>query len=139
MENPISDTVRIPGMVIFSAVLNFISSGFGFLMMAIGGIGLLFGSLTGIAEFFQRQMSAYSQTMNMGELNLSAGISLIFIVLFILGLLIAAASLIVGLALLKGKRWAWYAQVITSVIGLLGFPFWTVLNGIILYIFFCLD
>ena len=41
-----------------------------------------------------------------------------------------------GVALLKARKVAWITQVVLGVIGLLGFPLWTILNGVILIFFF---
>ena len=118
-------------MVIFVAILNFITAAFGVLIMGIALIGVIFGNIVGIAEYLSRQMTEYSQSV-----NLSVGISVLFWTLLLLGALVAVSSVIVGLALLKGRRWAWYVQIASSVLGLLGFPYWTVLNGLILLFFF---
>ncbi len=131
MADVIPDTQKTPSLVIFTAVLNFITAFFGFFLLVIALIGLIFGNAAGIPQYLNQQMSQYSQ-----ELNLSTGITALFVVLLVLGLLVAVSSGFVGWGLLKGKRWAWYVQVSSSVVGLLGFPFWTILNAAILVFFF---
>jgi len=49
-------------------------------------------------------------------------------------LLIASFQIAVGLAIRRLKTWARFAGVVLSVIGLLGFPLGTLINGYILYL-----
>ncbi len=142
MENSSPETPKAPGIVMFTAVLNFITAGLGAVMIFIGGLGLLFGSvMRGLSHFFQTQVTQYSKTTSMGDVDLSAintanVMNIILIAILAIGLLITISSVVMGLGLLRGKKWAWYFQVATSVLSLLGFPFWTIVNGVILFCFF---
>ena len=126
------ETPRTPGVVIFTAVLNFIAAFFAFLAAGVSVAGIFFGNAMGIAEKINRQLSEYS----IPSVNLSSGLTFFFVLLFVLCLTMAITSLIVGRGLLKGKKWTWYVQVASSVIGLLGFPFWTLMNAVLLFLFF---
>ncbi|MBI2095557.1 MAG: hypothetical protein HYT89_05270 [Candidatus Omnitrophica bacterium] len=128
----IREVVRKPGVVVFAAVLNFIAAFFGFLFAALSLAGIFFGNAMGLAEKINTRLSEYS----VPSVDLSSGLVFFFAILFALGLAVGVGSLLVGRGLLKGRKWAWYAQVASSVIGLLGFPFWTLMNAVILVLFF---
>ena len=131
-ENSGTMVPRKPGVVVFAAVLNFIAAFFGFLFAVAAFAGVLFGNAMGLAEKINQQLSEYS----VPSVDLSSGLVIFFALLFLLCLAMGIGSFFVGRGLLKGKKWAWYAQVASSVIGLLGFPFWTLMNAAILVFFF---
>ena len=129
-----NQTSKAPRVVLFTAILSFIMAGIGALFTMLGILGLIFGNFMGMMEFINKQLINYSP-----DINLSAGVNFIFVVILVLGLLTFVSSLIIGLALLKAKKWAWYVQIISSVFGLLGFPVWTVMNIVILVLYFKLS
>lgn len=131
-ETQAQEPPRAPGVVIFCAILNFITAFFAFLLALFALIGIFFGNAMGIADKITKQLSEYP----LPAVNLSSGLTFFFVLLFVLCLVMAVTSLIVGRGLLKARKWTWYVQVASSVIGLLGFPFWTVANGLILVLFF---
>jgi len=125
------ETQRTPGIVVFVAILNFISASFSALGMVLALLGLAFGNALGLADALSRQLTEI-QTRT----NVVYGINFVFIIIFLISLSFFVFFLSIGLGLLKGKKFAWFTQVAASVLGLIGFPIWTVLNGIILYCFF---
>ncbi len=122
---------KVPGVVLFTAILNFLWSALFFFMSGVGVVGLVFGNIMGITDYVNKQMVQVSQSG-----NISLAVTAVFGILFFVSLVFALTFLIIGMGLLKGRSWSWYAQVALSVLGLLGFPFWTVINGVILAFFF---
>ena len=120
-----------PAVVIITAVLNFIGAAIAGLVLVASVVGLLYGAGAGIFSTITSRMSQLYPSI-----NASYGVS------FLLGFLIAFSGAftffyaMLALSLLKGRKWAWYAQVCLSVMGLVGFPIWTVVNGLILYYYF---
>ena len=131
MTDGIPDGQRTPGVVIFVAILNFISASFAGVLALISLMVLIFGNIMGVADIMARQLSQMqSQT------NLTYGVNFIFMAIFIFSLVGVIFFLLMGLGLLKGKKYAWFTQLAMSIIGLAGFPVATLLNGIILVLFF---
>ena len=122
---------KIPGIVIFVAVLNFISMAFFFFLSIISLIVLVFGNVMGLYDFMTKQITTYSP-----QVTVSIGFNVFFILALVFGIIFLVFYLMVGLGLLKGKKYAWYFQVALSVLGLLGFPIGTILNAVILIFFF---
>ena len=126
-----NESPRTPGIVIFVAVLNFISMAFFFFLSILSLIVLIFGNVMGIYDFITKQITAYSP-----QVNLSVGFNVFFILMLVFGVIFLVFYLLVGLGLLRGKKYAWYFQVTLSVVGLLAFPIGTILNAVILIFFF---
>ncbi len=126
-----NESPRTPGIVIFVAVLNFISMAFFFFLSILSLIVLIFGNVMGIYDFITKQIAAYSP-----QVNLSVGFNVFFILMLIFGVIFLVFYLLVGIGLLRGKKYAWYFQVTLSVVGLLAFPIGTILNAVILIFFF---
>ena len=124
-------TEKTPGIAIFAAVLNFISAGIFFIVTLVALVGLIFGNVMGIYERVSQSISELST-----HAPLTVGMNLLFMSILVFTVTFAAFYLTVGIGLLKGKKYAWFCQVVTSVLGLLGFPFWTVVNTVILIFFF---
>ena len=122
---------RIPGPVIFVAVMNFISVSFLAFISLVALVGLVFGNVMGLYDFVTRQMSQYAPSP-----NFSYGITFIFGALFAACLAFVLFFVLLGIGLLKAKSAAWYVQIALCVLGLLAFPFGTILNGVILFLFF---
>ena len=131
VPNPITPDRRVPGPVIFVAIMNFISTSFLGIVSLICLAGLIFGNIMGLYDFVSHQMTSYSAAP-----NFSYGVT------FILGLIFAVSFgfvmffVLLGIGLLKAKRMAWYVQVALCVIGLFAFPLGTALNTLILFLFF---
>ena len=133
---------RTPGVVIFAAVLNFFSTVVFFMTSAFMVLAMLFGAAWGIDDYFTQQMSRYAANP-----NFSYGLIVIFGVATGVFLVLGLFFLLVGTGLLRGKKYAWFLQVAMSTFGLLtlpvGFmtgalmlPFGSVLNIVILVLFF---
>ncbi len=127
----VKEAPKIPGIVIFVAVLNFISMAFFFFLSTLSLVVLVFGNVMGIYDFITKQITTYRP-----QANLSIGFNVLFILMLVFGIIFFLFYLLVGLGLLKGKKYAWYFQVALSVLGLLGFPIGTVINAVILIFFF---
>lgn len=134
MNDTPSPTKRIPGFIIFTSILNFVSVSFSALFMALSLLMLVLGSASGFYTAVTQQVSQIIPTT-----NITLGMNLLFIAIFVISTLLTAFGLAIGIGLLKGKKFAWYAQVTMSVMGLIGFPLWTIINGLILYVFFRQD
>ena len=124
-------TMKVPGIVIFTAVLNFISVASFLFMSVLWLLAIIFGNVMGMAEFVTRHLQNYSQTP-----NFSYGLVSVFVTLLVVSLLFLFYFLFIGIGLLKGKTLAWYLQIGNSIIFLLIFPIFTLINGIILFMFF---
>lgn len=122
---------KIPGIVIFVAILNFIGCFFLFLLAAACLAVVIFGNIMGVYDFVTKQITQYY-----GQPNLSLGLSFIFGILMAVAVAFAVFYLWIGLGLLKGRKLAWYFQVAMSILGALGFPLGTLLNIAILALFF---
>ena len=131
MSEVIHEPSRTPGIVIFVAVLNFLSSGVFFVLSVLSTVVLIFGNVMGIYDFVTRQITQHYQTP-----NVSLGFNFVFAGFLVVSLVFMLFFVMVGVGLLKGKRLAWYFQVALSVMGLLGIPFGTILNIVILIFFF---
>lgn len=122
---------RTPGIVIFVAILNFLSAALFGVGVIFSTIALIFGNVLGISEFLVRQMNQYPQAT-----QFTAAMNSVFVTALVVCLLFAAFFVFIGVGLLRTSRTAWYFQVALSVMGLLGFPFYTILNALILVLFF---
>ena len=131
MTDTVPESTQTPGVVIFVAILNFISVAFFLLLAAISIAALVFGNVMGVYDFVTRQMTQYSQTP-----NVSHGLTAIFVLALFFCLGFGAFFAAIGVGLLKRKKLAWYFQIAMSVLGLLGFPIGTALNAIVLIFFF---
>lgn len=131
MNDLVNESPRTPGIVIFVAVLNFISMAFFFFVSVLALIVLIFGNGIGIYDFITKQITTYSP-----QVNLSIGFNVFFILALVFGIIFFVFYLLEGIGLLRGKKYAWYFQVALSVLGLLGFPIGTILNAVILIFFF---
>ncbi len=131
MTETIVEPRKTPGIVIFVAILNFLSTGFFFLLSVLSVMVLVFGNIMGAYDFVTRQITQYTQNT-----NFSLGLNFVFVILLLVSLSFIVFFFLMGIGLLKGSRLAWYFQVALSVLGLMGFPFGTVLNVLILIFFF---
>ena len=131
MSDQTAEAKGTPGIVIFVAVLNFIGSFFLFFLAVICLVFLVFGNAAGFYDAVTKQVNqAYAQY------NLSIGLNVLFGAILAVGLFLAVFYLLVGMGLLKGRKLAWYFQIALSAIGVISFPFGTVINIIILIFFF---
>ncbi len=117
-----------PGIVLFAAILNFVGALAAAVMVFLGILGLFSG---GVADAVSQRLEAAAS-----QAPLAFGTAFVFAFLLILGLVGLVFSLLVGVGLLRGRKFAWFIQVILSVFGLLGFPVFTVINALILVFFF---
>ena len=131
MNEVISEPSKTPGIVIFVAVLNFLSAALFFIFSSLSLMVLIFGNVMGIYDFMTHQITRYYPSA-----NLSLGFNFIFITFLAVSLVFLIFFLMIGLGLLKGRRLAWYFQIALSIMGLLGIPFGTILNVVILIFFF---
>ena len=122
---------KTPGIVIFVAVLNFISMAFFFFLSILSLVVLIFGNVMGIYDFITKQITTYRP-----QVNVSIGFNVFFILMLVFGIIFFLFYLVEGIGLLRGKKYAWYFQVTLSVLGLLAFPIGTILNAVVLIFFF---
>ena len=135
MTEEVPAAPKAPGVVIFAAVLNFISVAFLSVLSIFCILALVFGNILGVYDLAARQMQAA---------NLSFGFTFLFAVILLTSAVFLVFFLLVGLGLLKGKKIAWYLQIGMSVFGLLtsfvaglaGISFGGVLNAALLIFFF---
>ncbi len=132
MSESVIPEIRKPGIVLFAAILNFISASMMSALCFFSLLGLIFGSALGVTEAMSRQISDYA-----AQTNVSFGINIIFAILFAIGLISTGFYIWQGISLLRGKKAAWFIQIALSVLGLLWFPpFGTILSIVILVFFF---
>ena len=147
MNDQLEEKPRTPGFVIFVAVLNFVSASFAVMGAGVSMLLLIFGNVWGVYGYMSRHMADWNQMSQHSPLgpilpaapdpaNLTFGLNFLFGFILFLSLLFLAFFIAVSIGLLKGKRFAWYSQITMSVMGLIGFPVGTILNGIILVFFF---
>lgn len=122
---------RTPGVVLFVAILNFLSAAAGYLVALVSLFVMVLGASAGVYEKITSEL-AHAQP----PINLSFGVTFFFLMMLAMSAAFGSFFLAIGLGLLKRKRFAWYLQVAMSVLGLLGFPFGTIVNGLILALFF---
>ena len=130
-QSMLAETKKTPGIILFVAILNFLSAAAGFLVAILSLLAMVLGASAGIYEHITNQL-AQAQP----PINLSFGMTFFFMLTLVLSAAFGAYFLLIGLGLLKKKRYAWYMQVAMSVLGLLGFPVGTIINGVILAFFF---
>lgn len=131
VDNTVGESSKTPGIVIFVAILNFISMAFFLFLLVISLVVLIFGNVMGIYDFVTKQITALTP-----QANLTIGFNVFFVLLLIFSVIFLVFYLLIGLGLLKARKYAWYFQVALSVIALLAFPFGTILNAVILIFFF---
>ena len=122
---------KMPVPVIIVAIMNFISVSCLATLSFLSLIVLIFGNVMGIYDIVSRQINHFAPTP-----NYTYGLTFIFGVLLASCLSFVLFFVLLGAGLLKGNKVAWYVQIALSVFGLFGFPFWTILNAVILFLFF---
>ena len=122
---------KVPGPVIFVAIMNFLSVSFLGIISFICLMALIFGNIMGLYDIVSRQMSQYASTP-----NYSYGVTFIFGAVMAVCLTFVLFFVLLGIGLLKRKKTAWYTQVVLCVLGLFAFPLGTIFNGVILFLFF---
>ena len=127
----ITNGERTPGIVLFVAILNFISAAFFMTLAMISLVAVVFGNVMGIYDVVSQQM-----TTVMKQPNFSYGVTVLFAAGLFMSLVFVAFFVAIGAGLLRRKKFAWYLQIAMSVIGLVGFPIGTLLNAAILVLFF---
>ncbi len=123
--------VKKPTAVIVVAILQFLSAATFFLISVFSVLGLVFGASWNLDQAVGKMMTQYGANPNM-----SFGVTVFFGVLLVICLIMGALFTLLGMGLLKGSKAAWYIQIALSIMGLLAFPFGTIVNGVILFLFF---
>ena len=131
MNDSLTKTDPKPGIVIFVAMLNFISVAFFLFLSILSLSALVFGNVLGIYDWVTRTLAQAAPWP-----NFSYGLTFIFGVAMVVCLCFLFFFLWIGIGLLKGKKLAWYLQIAMSILGVVGFPVGTVLNVLILVFFF---
>ncbi len=141
MSTAESTVVRKPGIVILVAIPNFLFAAFFLMWASFMALAIVFGAVWGVDAYVSQQISQYAPNPNLtyGLVWLFGGVAAVCLV----G---AMYFILLGAGLLGGKKYAWYLQVATSTIGLLGLPLsvtgifllplGAILNIIILVLFF---
>ena len=125
-----SASVPRPGVVIFAALLNFVSAVLAFLGSAV----VLLVMILGLSARLAARTSSYAPEL--ANVNWAPLLQVLGITLFVGGLLLAVQYVWLGASLLGGKKTAWYIQVVFSILGLFAVPVGTVINAVILILFF---
>ncbi len=131
MTEAIQPVNRKPGIVIFVAILNFISSVFWFLGVLLGAFFLAFGQAV---DLFQRTVTQINQTFT--SAGVTMGMTVVSAVVLVTCLVFSIFHLFVAVGLLGGRRLAWYFQLVSCTFGLLFLPYGTILSAVILIFFF---
>ena len=117
MTDTLIESTKKPGMVIFTAILHFFSAAMFLFLSFFCILAMFFGAAWGIDDFFSRQVTQVTPAA-----NFSYGLTLIFGAALVVFLGFLTFFLLLGIGLLKGKKYAWYLQVAFSTIGLLSLP-----------------
>ena len=120
-----------PGIVIFVAVLNFLSSLFYFAAAVLIILIVLFGKVLALQDAFIDRMQR-----SIPEIHWSLGFHMVILVVIMVVLIMGIIHLFMGIGLMKGNALAWYFQIAISVIGLAVAPLGTVLSVVIIIFFF---
>lgn len=141
MSTAESTQPRKPGIVILVAIPNFIFAAFFLIWAGFMALAIVFGAVWGVDSYVSQQISQYAANP-----NFSYGLAWLFSGAAAVCLVCAMYFILLGAGLLGGKKYAWYLQVATSTIGLLGLPLTVtgilllplgaLLNIIILVLFF---
>ena len=140
-EGESAATGKTPGVVIFVAVLHFLSAAFFAFSSLLCVLMMLFGSTWGMDHYVTEQVSRFSPANASFGLASFLAVALFFLLLFL------AFFLTLAIGLLKGKKFAWYLQIAFSTLGLLSLsvaflwaipalPLGSILNIVILFFFF---
>ncbi len=106
-----------PEIVIFVAIVQFLSAAFFSLMALFSLLALIFGARWGIDDYVSKQVAHYSSSP-----NYSFGVTMIFGGALAGCLALMIFFLVLGIGLLKGQKFAWYLQVAVNIFGLLSMP-----------------
>ena len=109
-------TGKRPGMVIFVAILHFLTVAFFSFLSFICIAAMLFGAALGTDNYFTQQVSRFSPPNSSHGLTIVLGMALFVLLCFV------AFFLTLAVGLLKGKKFAWYQQVAFSTFSLLAPP-----------------
>jgi len=131
MTEVIHEPSRTPGIVIFVSILNFVMAGFFMLLAIISVSAVIFGNIAGVYDYVSTQIAQHAPNP-----NFSYGITFIFSLSFGISLFFLVFLIFLGTGLIRGRRWAWYTQIVLSVLNLTLFPIGTVFSVIILLSFF---
>lgn len=126
-----TEAVKKPGIVIFTAVLNYVAVVVYALVAVFSLLVLVMGTGFQLYQKLSQQIHQYYP-----EVDLTGVVGVVFGVVLFLSLFSIAFHVWLALGLLSGKKSCWYTQVVMSVIGLISFPIGTVLNIVILIFFF---
>lgn len=123
---------RVPAVVILSSIVDLLVAVSALAFMALGLLGLVLGNLAATSGEIQRRFAEVPETA-----NLKFGINFLFGLLAGSGFVVFLAFLVLGIALLGGKRVAWYAQLVVHVLAaIVGFPLWSLVAVPLLVLFF---
>jgi len=121
-----------PGVVLFAAVLNFVSA----LLWLAGTVGAFLVLVLGMAASLSQAAASYIPPSLVANASSSTVLAVVGILVIAMTLSSAVSFLFLGIGLLKGSRLTWYLQAVLSVLGLFFFPIGTALNALILVFFF---
>ena len=142
MSETVPERSGKPGAVIFAAILNFFSAAALFSLAAFAALATLFGAAWGVDEYVSRQVSQFAP-----DPNFSYGVTVVLGLAVAVFLAFGLFFLVIGIGLLRGRKYAWYLQAAMSTFGLLGLPLsfltgalmlplGSVLNIVLLVLFF---
>ncbi len=120
----------IPGIVIFAAILNFFSAAFFMLIIFLCAIVFIFGQ-----AFHWYQFLLDKITMQYPAFNFQFGLSAVLLFFTLTSLAFLLFFIVTGVGLLRGSKFAWYFEVVLSILGLLSFPIGTI-SGLLILIYF---
>lgn len=133
-----SDTIVLPAkkpaIVIIVSILQFLSAAGLFAGAAACIFVAIFGASLGLDKQIGEMMTQYNANP-----NISYGLAIFFGLAAVIAIITAILFLLLGIGLLKGSKVSWYVQIALSILGLIGFPIFTAINGVILFFFFRRD
>jgi len=133
-------------MVIFAAILNFVSAAawaagalFSFLFLFLGNAIAVYQKLaTELKRVYIDVSTRISWTANqpITDADYAALFNTFFVVIALFCLFFVITHMVTGIGLLRARKYAWIMQLVTAVIGLGFLPYGTVISVVILVTFF---
>ncbi len=120
-----------PGIVLFVAVLNFLTGAASLFASFVMTMALALGNLVGL-----RQYAADRAVTVAPQIDWAIVLNLTFGFFAATAFVVGVAYILLGVGQLRGRSSSWYFQIAMSVVGLLFVPIGTVINTFILVFFF---
>ena len=146
MVETVVEPPRTPGIVIFAAVLNFASAAAWFAGVLFSVLFLLLGNAVEVTQKFLTELKRvyinvstqvhWTTNQPVTDADYAALFNSVFVVMALFCLAFVLYHVTTGVGLLRARRYGWFMQLVSAVIGLAFFPYGTVLSIVIFVTFF---